>query len=191
MKLAVIGLTIAGIFFAALVASALILTPHDLATDDGKTPIESDKNSWLFKGAYAKYKGTTTLMFMSFNVEMRQEVKDFNTTHVELQTFLSFDSDFGESEETNATVWIDLEENNYEIADATLTNKYEITETFDKFGSRECVVYEYSTEGPTILLYVDKEIGWPLKMNMEITGEDDINLSLDIELTETTIPELM
>lgn len=191
MKLAVIGLTIVGIVIAALVASALILTPQDLTTDDGKTPIEGDKNSWLFKGAYAKYKGTTTLMFMTFNLKMHQEVKDFNTTHAELQTFLSLDSDLGESEETNATVWIDLEENNYELDDATLTNKYEITETFDKFGSRECIVYEYSTEGPTIIVYVDKQIGWPLKMNMEITGEDDINLSLDIELIETNIPELI
>jgi hypothetical protein len=40
-------------------------------------------------------------------------------------------------------------------------------------------------------VYIDKQIGWPLKMEMEFTGEDDINLSLDIELTETNIPELM
>ena len=149
IKLAVISLTVVGIVIASLVASALILTPQDQTLEDGKTPTESDKNSWLFKGAYAKYKGTTTIMFMTFNVEMRQEVKDFNTTHAELQTFLSMDSDFGESEQTNTTVWIDLEENHYEIDDAKLTNKYEITETFDKFGSRECIVYEYSTEGPT------------------------------------------
>lgn len=191
MKITVIGLVVVSIVITALVVSALVLTSEDLTTEDGKTPIEGDKNSWLFKGAYAKYKGTTTLMFMNFNVEMRQEVKDFNTTHAELQIFLSLASDFEENEETNTTVWIDLEENNYEIDDAALTNKYEITETFDKFGSRECIVYEYSTEGPTILIYVDKQIGWPLKMNMEITGEDDINLSLDIELIETNIPELM
>ena len=48
MKLAVIGLTVTGIVIAALVASALILTPQDQTTDDGKTPTEGDKNSWLF-----------------------------------------------------------------------------------------------------------------------------------------------
>ena len=128
---------------------------------------------------------------MTFNVEMRQEVINFNETHAELLTYLSLNSDFGDSEETNTTVWVDLEENQYEIDEASITNKYETTETFEKYGSRDCIVYEYSTEGPTILVYVDKQIGWPLKMSMELTGEENINLNVDIELTETNIPELM
>jgi len=194
MKIAAIGLSAIAIVVVALVASTLIMAPQNpelTSPNENDNPSNNDDNSWLFIGAYAKYEGTTSLMLITFNVEMRQEVIDFNATHAELLSNFDLDSDFGESEETNTTVWIDLEENHYEIDEATITNKYETTETFEKFGSRECIVYEYSTDGPTIFLYIDKQIGWPLKMSMELTGEDDINLSLDIELTETNIPELM
>ena len=194
MKIAALGLTAVAIVIVALVASTLVLTPQNnelTPTDENENTVNDDKNSWLFKGAYAQYEGTTSLLLMTFNVEMRQEVINFNETHAELLTYLSLNSDFGDSEETNTTVWVDLEENQYEIDAASLTNKYETTETFEKYGSRDCIVYEYSTEGPTILVYVDKQIGWPLKMSMELTGEENINLNVDIELTETNIPELM
>jgi hypothetical protein len=194
MKIAAIGLAAITIVIIALVASILILAPQNqeqTSPDENNIVSNDDKNSWLFKGAFAKYEGTTSLFLMTFNVKMRQEVIDFNATHAELLTCMSLDSDFDDSEETNTTVWVDLEENHYEIDEATLTNKYETTENFEEFGSRECVVYEYSTDGPTILVYVDKQIGWPLKMNMELTGENNINLSLEIELSETNIPELM
>lgn len=194
MKIAALGLTAVAIVIVALVASTLVLTPQNnelTPTDENENTVDDDKNSWLFKGAYAQYEGTTSLLLMTFNVEMRQEVINFNETHAELLTYLSLNSDFGDSEETNTTVWVDLEENQYEIDEASITNKYETTETFEKYGSRDCIVYEYSTEGPTILVYVDKQIGWPLKMSMELTGEENINLNVDIELTETNIPELM
>jgi hypothetical protein len=194
MKIAALGLTAVAIVIVALVASTLVLTPQNneiISPDEKENTIADYKNSWLFKGAYAQYEGTTSLLLMTFNVEMRQEVINFNETHAELLTHLSLNSDYGDSEKTNTTVWVDLKENQYEIDEATLTNKYETTETFKKYGSRECIVYEYSTDGPTILVYVDKQIGWPLKMSMELTGEENINLNVDIELTETNIPELM
>lgn len=194
MKLAALGLTAVAIVIVALVASTLVLTPQNnelTPTDENENTIDVDKNSWLFKGAYAQYEGTTSLLLITFNVEMRQEVINFNETHAELLTYLNLNSDFGDSEETNTTVWVDLEENQYEIDEASLTNKYEVTETFEKYGNRDCIVYEYSTDGPTILVYVDKQIGWPLKMSLELIGEENINLNIEIELTETNIPELM
>ena len=194
MKIVAIGLTAIAIVIVSLIASTLVLNPQNqelTPTDENEPVISGNQNSWLFKGAYARYEGTTSLLLMTFNVEMRQEVKDFNSTHAELLTSLSLNSDFGDSEESNTTIWVDLEENQYEIEEATLTNKYETTETFEKFGTREVIIYEYSTDGPTILVYVDKQINWPLKMSMELKGEDYINLNIDIELVETNIPELM
>ena len=194
MKIVAIGLTAIAIVIVSLIASTLVLNPpnQELTSADENEPIVSgNQNSWLFKGAYARYEGSTSLLLMTFNVEMRQEVKDFNSTHAELLTSLSLNSDFGDSEESNTSIWVDLEENQYEIEEATLTNKYETTETFEKFGTRDVIIYEYSTDGPTILVYVDKQINWPLKMSMELTGEDYINLNIDIELVETNIPELM
>ena len=194
MKIVAIGLTAIAIVIVSLIASTLVLNPpnQELTSADENEPIVSgNQNSWLFTGAYARYEGSTSLLLMTFNVEMRQEVKDFNSTHAELLTSLSLNSDFGDSEESNTSIWVDLEENQYEIEEATLTNKYETTETFEKFGTRDVIIYEYSTDGPTILVYVDKQINWPLKMSMELTGEDSINLNIDIELVETNIPELM
>ena len=194
MKIVAIGLTAIAIVIVSLIASTLVLNPQnqELTSADENEPIVSgNQNSWLFKGAYARYEGSTSLLLMTFNVEMRQEVKDFNSTHAELLTSLSLNSDFGDSEESNTSIWVDLEENQYEIEEATLTNKYERTETFEKFGTRDVIIYEYSTDGPIILVYVDKQINWPLKMSMELTGEDSININIDIELVETNIPELM
>ena len=194
MKIVAIGLTAVAIVIVSLIASTLVLNPQNqelTPTDENEPVISGNQNSWLFKGAYARYEGTTSLFLMTFSVEMRQEVKDFNSTHAELLTSLSLNSDFGDSEESNTTIWVDLEENQYEIEEATLTNKYETTEIFEKFGTRDVIVYEYSTDGPTILVYVDKQINWPLKMSMELTGEDYIDLDIDIELVETNIPELM
>ena len=194
MKIVAIGLTAIAIVIVSLIASTLVLNPQNqesTPTEENEPVISGNQNSWLFKGAYARYEGSTSLLLMTFNVEMRQEVKDFNSTHAELLTSLSLNSDFGDSEESNTSIWVDLEENQYEIEEATLTNRYETTETFEKFGTREVIIYEYSTDGPTILVYVDKQINWPLKMSMELTGEDYINLNIDIELVETNIPELM
>lgn len=194
MKIVAIGLTAIAIIIVSLIASTLVLNPQNqesTPTEENEPVISGNQNSWLFKGAYARYEGSTSLLLMTFNVEMRQEVKDFNSTHAELLTSLSLNSDFGDSEESNTSIWVDLEENQYEIEEATLTNRYETTETFEKFGTREVIIYEYSTDGPTILVYVDKQINWPLKMSMELTGEDYINLNIDIELVETNIPELM
>ena len=194
MKIVAIGLTAVAIIIVSLIASTLMLNPQnsELPPQDENEPgVSGNQSSWLFKGAYARYEGTTSLLLMTFTVEMRQEVKNFNTTHAELLTSLNLNSDFGDSEESNTTIWVNLEENQYEIEEATLTNKYETTETFEKFGTRDVIVYEYSTDGPTILVYVDKQINWPLKMSMELTGEDYINLNIDIELVETNIPDLI
>ena len=194
MKIVAIGLTAIAIVIVSLIASTLVLNPPNqelTSADENESVVSGNQNSWLFKGAYARYEGSTSLLLMTFNVEMRQEVKNFNSTHAELLTSLSLNSDFGDSEESNTSIWVDLEENQYEIEEATLTNKYETTETFEKFGTRDVIIYEYSTDGPTILVYVDKQINWPLKMSMELTGEDSINLNIDIELVETNIPELM
>ncbi len=194
MKIVAIGLSVVAIVLVSLIASTLLLNPPNselTPPDENETVVSGNEISWLFIGAYARYEGTTSLLLMTFTVEMKQEVINFNSTHAELLTSLNLNSDFGDSEESNTTIWVDLEENQYEIEDANLTNKYETTETFQKFGNRECIVYEYSTDGPTILVYVDKQINWPLKMSMTLTGEDYINLNIDIELVETNIPELI
>ena len=165
----------------AFLVSAFILSPQG-------------QNAWLFKGAYATYEGTTSMdilsMTVSFSFTLRQEVVDFNSTHAELLTSVSMDSSLSEAAEEEVTVWVDLSENQYLIEEGTLVKSYEANLPFEGFGNRDCIVYEYATDGPTLTIYVDKQIGWPLKMNVGMTGEDDLSLDLDINLVETNIPAL-
>lgn len=148
------------------------------------------QSAWLFKGAYAKYEGATTIMFVSFSFTLRQEVVDFNSTHAELLTSVSMDSSLSEPVEEEVSVWVDLLENHYLIEGGTLVNNYEANLPFEGLGNRDCIVYEYATDGPRLTIYVDKQIGWPLKMKVSMTGEGSLSLELDINLVETNIPAL-
>jgi hypothetical protein len=179
--IAVVAVVAVSVVVGAFLVSAFILGPQG-------------QNAWLFKGAYATYEGTTSMdilsMTVSFSFTLRQEVVDFNSTHAELLTSVSMDSSLSEAAEEEVTVWVDLSKNQYLIEEGTLVNSYEANLPFEGFGNRDCIVYEYATEGPTLTIYVDKQIGWPLKMNVGMTGEDDLSLDLDINLVETNIPAL-
>jgi hypothetical protein len=179
--IAVVAAVAISVVVGALLVSAFISSPQG-------------QDAWLFKGAYAKYEGTTSMdilsMTVSFSFTLRQEVVDFNSTHAQLLTSVSMDSSLSEAVENEVTVWVDLSKNQYLIEEGTLVNSYEANLPFEGFGNRDCIVYEYATDGPTLTIYVDKQIGWPLKMNVGMTGEDDLSLDLDINLVETNIPAL-
>jgi hypothetical protein len=179
--IAVVAVAVIAVVVGAFLVSALISQPQG-------------QSAWLFKGAYAEYEGTTSMdilsMTVSFSFTLRQEVVDFNSTHAQLLTSVGMSSSLSEPVEEEVTVWVDLSENQYLIEEGTLVNTYEANLPFEGFGNRDCIVYEYATDGPTLTIYVDKQIGWPLKMNVGMTGEDDLRLDLDINLVETNIPAL-
>lgn len=175
--IAVIAMAVIVIVIGAFLVTAFLSQPQG-------------QSAWLFKGAYAKYEGTTTIMFVSFSFTLRQEVVDFNSTHAELLTSVSMGSSLSEPVEEEVSVWVDLSENHYLIEGGTLVNNYEANLPFEGFGNRDCIVYEYATDGPTLTIYVDKQIGWPLKMKVSMTGDGSLSLELDINLVETNIPAL-
>lgn len=151
------------------------------------------QSSWLFKGAYAKYSGNAEVFLVKFDFTIREEVVDWNSTHAQLLNTVSIDSSLSEPTENTQIVWVDLSKNQYIIENTSLINKYEATNLYiEGVGTRNCVVYEYATEdgGPTMTIYVDRTIGWPLKMKMSITGENSLSLELDINLVETNIKGL-
>ena len=179
--IAVVAVVAVAIIVGAFLVSAFLSSPQG-------------QDAWLFKGAYAKYEGITSMdilsMTVSFSFTLRQEVVDFNSTHAQLLTSVSMDSSLSEAVENEVTVWVDLSKNQYIIEEGTLVDSYEANLPFEGFGNRDCIVYEYATEGPTLTIYVDKQIGWPLKMNVGMAGENDLSLDLDIKLIETNIPAL-
>jgi hypothetical protein len=192
--IAVVAVVAVSVVVGAFLVSAFISSPQG-------------QDAWLFKGAYATYKGSTSLtsgdigmydLSMSIEFTIRQEVIDFNSTHALVSTSFRMSSSFGETigeivEDENST-WVPLSQMGFMNAfeEVDLTKSYESTVDIAGFGTRTCMVYEYalSDEGLTMTVYVDKEIDWPLKMTVSMTGEDSINLSLDINLVETNIPAL-
>ena len=178
---AVVAVAVIAIVVGAFLVSALILQPQG-------------QSAWLFKGAYAKYEGSTTVSFVTIDFTIRQEVLDFNSTHVKISTYFNMGSSYGESVENETAAWVPLSQAGFINAfeEGNLTKSYESTVDISGFGTRTCMVYEYalSDEGLAMTVYVDKAIGWPLKMTVSMTGEGSINLSLDIGLVETNIPAL-
>jgi len=190
----IIAVVAVSLVISALLVSALISNPQN-------------PESWLFKGAYAKYKGSTSVesqdlgmlsITVSVDFAVQLEVVDFNSSHALVSTTFRMSSSFGDLEvetveEENST-WVPLSQMNFmnSFEDLDLANSYESTVEIPNFGSRTCMVYEYiiSEEDLVMSVYVDKLIGWPLKMTVSITGEDSISLNLDINLTETNIPAL-
>jgi len=205
--IAIVAVIAVSVVVGAFLVSAFISAP----SQDQGSPQGQD--AWVFKGAYATYKGSTTLtaedmgmqdMYMDFNFTVdftiRQEIVDFNNTHALISTSFQMSSSFGEMDgetvnETNST-WVPLSQMGLMTAfeDVDLTNSYESTVNIAGFGTRACMVYEYAIaeDGLTMTVYVDKTIEWPLKMTMSMTNTElsGVELELDINLTATNIPVL-
>jgi len=197
--IAIVAVIAVSVVVGALLVSAFISSPQG-------------QDAWLFKGAYATYKGSMASedvgievpgMSMSFDFTVdftvRLGVVDFNSTHALISTSYRMSSSFDEMDESTVenetSAWVPLSEMGFmtEFEDFNLTNSYESTLNIDGFGTRNCMIYEYalSDEGLAMTVYVDKAIGWPLKMRI-IADENELglDLALDIKLTETNIPAL-
>ncbi len=177
-------IAVAAIVVVALVVGAFLVS--------GLLSKPTGQDAWLFKGAYAKYEGSTSVMGFGFNFSVKLEVLDFNSTHAYMSTSFKMGSSLGETAEEENSTWVALSQVGYSNAfsENNITKSYETALDFGNLGTRSCTVYEYTTDGPTMTVYVDKAIGWPLKMTVSMTGEGSITLSLDINLVDTNIPGL-
>jgi hypothetical protein len=196
--IAVVAIVAVSVIVGAFLVSAFISAP----------PPAQGQDAWLFKGAYAVYEGSASIsaedlgsfldMSMSIDFSVRQEIVDFNDTHVLISTAFQMSSSFGEEENNEESAWVPLSEMGFMSAfndeeGVNLTNSYETTVNINGLGTRTCMVYEYaiSNEGLTLTVYVDKAIDWPLKMSMSMTNTElPDGIQIDINLTETNIPAL-
>jgi hypothetical protein len=194
--IAIVAIVVIAVVVGAFLVSAFISAPPQ------------GQDAWLFKGAYATYEGSTSLtaedigmfdMSVSVDFTVRLEVVDFNSTHVLVSTSFRMSSSFGgmdgETVEDETSAWVPLSEMGFmaEFEDVNLTNSYESTVNIEGFGTRTCMIYEYalSDDGLAMTVYIDKAIGWPLKMTISAEeNELGLDLALDIKLTETNIPAL-
>lgn len=155
-------------------------------------PNPTGQDSWLFKGAYATYEGDTSIVGFVFGFSVKLEVLDYNSTHAYMSTSLKMESSLGEIAENENSTWVELSDFSFTDAfsESNMTASYDATLDFGSLGTRSCTVYEYQTDGPNMTVYVDKIVGWPLKMKATMAGEDSLSVSIDINLVETNIPAL-
>lgn len=152
-------------------------------------PAPASQAAWLFDGAYATYSGQTTVSIVTVNMTMRLEVVDFNSTHAKLLTYMKMESNMMAPIETQNTTWADLRTTSFEVEGYNLTQTREDDVYIEGFGTKHCMIYEYSGPGMTMTYYVDKEIGWPLKMEFSVS-EGTIDMDFNLTLKETNIPGL-
>ena len=184
LLIAVATLAVVGLVVGAFLVSALLSKPNG-------------QDAWLFKGAYAKYEGSTSVQVgvgfnVSFDFSVKLEVLDFNATHAYMSTSFKMGSSIGETVEDENSTWVELSKVGFvnAFSESNVTKSYDANMDFEGLGTRSCTVYEFATDGPTMTVYVDKAIGWPLKMKASMAGEDSFSLSLDINLVDTNIPGL-
>jgi len=140
---------------------------------------------WLFEGAYGEYSGARTAGNITLDFSMRIEVLETSTTEAKLLLHMELScAEFpGINDEFEETVWVDLTDESYEVEGSTLVSTHEAEVYFAGFGERRCIIYRYTND--IVLMYVDKETGWILKVVFE-----NGFLLMHLTLKETNIPEL-
>ena len=146
--------------------------------------LQKPKYPWLFKGAYAEYEGSAVAFIFPVEVKMRIEVLDYNDTHAKLLVRMTT-SFMGESVTDENVTWVELGHGTYLMGGEEPDEAYEATITLPGFGERRCMVYVYKEGNVTTKLYVDKEIVWPLKVEV-----DSVLFKLELKLTDTNIEAL-
>jgi len=141
---------------------------------------------WLFKGAFAEYKGETHILLFSVEVTLRLEVVEFNKTHAKILTYTKIKTPL-ETSEDQTVAWIDLTNKAYKTEESKLERVYEEERYIEGVGVRKVIVYEFKYKDTTEMMYVDKETFWPVKITIK---DDRLGFKLDLNIAETNIPGL-
>ncbi|MEM2104112.1 MAG: hypothetical protein QW717_04400 [Candidatus Bathyarchaeia archaeon] len=152
--------------------------------------------SWLFRGAYSKYYGETTVprgdALVRVQMNLRIEVLNFNKTHAKILFYMKVETPWEIQEYQNLT-WSDLSRKSYEMEGFTLKKTYEQETYIENFGVKVCIIYEFESQkmGTIMTLYVDKQTFWPLKFKLTTEAIHNMPaISLDLNLMETNIPQI-
>ena len=156
---------------------------------NSQTNIQANSQSWIKKGAYATYEGQATIMSLTVSFNAKMEIIDLNETHMQLSTFYNMSTPYGATQNTTIT-WVSRENMTFQPEDLPLIHSYNTQVTIPNLGTRDCTVYEYSSEGISASYYVDNTIQWPIKMVMTSPEVEGQSYNMDINLVDTNIPGL-
>jgi len=150
------------------------------------------KDPWLFDGAYGTYSGETTYLTVTFNLTIRVQVIDFNSTAVETLSYYTLK--YGAHSDVNqSTQWHQLnssggieftQPSGYTLSQTYSTTRYVSGSTYD------CTAYQYTKGRTTLTAYVSNSVDFPVEFTYTSTPAVGAALSLDLPLVQTNIGAL-
>ena len=188
----VILASIAIIVIAAALAAALSITliePAENKAQSSETNGSQPSTSWIAKGAYATYQGSSSVLGFNIDFTAKLEIVDLNATQVEIQTDFNMSTPYG-NESNSTTQWVSRENMTFQPEGLTLNSTSAAQITIPGLGTRSCTVYQYSSQGISATYYVDNKIPWPLRIVMTSPEVEGQSYSVDITLVSTNIPGL-
>jgi len=149
----------------------------------------SSKPAWEFDGAYGTYSGETTYLNVTFNLTIRAQVVDFNSSAVQMLSYYTLK--YGTHTDTNQSTRWDPVTSNGTIGFAgpsgwTLSRTYDTTR-FVSGATFTCKAYEYTKGSTVITSYVDKTVGFPVEFTYSASPVKGSTVSLDLPLVKTNI----
>jgi hypothetical protein len=191
-KLLMVAIAIAAIALSGLTAGLILSTPssqpstnQDATNANSPTPTPG---TWMVKGAYATYAGTTDILSTTITFTAKMEIVDVNATHIQVQTNFNISTPFGDTQNTTTT-WVNKEEMTFQPEGLTLNSTDSNAQvTIPGLGTRTCTVYQYQNEDISATYYVDNATQWPVKMTMASPEVQGQSYNMDIILVQTNIP---
>jgi hypothetical protein len=165
-----IAVAVAGVLVAAVAVAYWYSLPH---------------YPWLFQGAYSVYEGNTTLLFIPVEFQARLQVMEYNTTHAKVFMLVNMTA-FGFSSVNSTSVWFSLKDKNFTWPGSSFNQTYEGDYYIEGFGVRHCYVAENISPAGKVLIFIDSQTLWPIKLRFEALSA----VSMDIYMVETNISGL-
>lgn len=151
----------------------------------------SNKEPWLFDGAYATYSGETSppSLSITFNLTIRVQVVAFNSTAVETLSYYTLK--YGIHTDTNqSTQWHQL--NSSGGIEFTQPSGYTLSRTSSTTrlvsgNVYYCTAYEYTKGKTTLTEYVSNSVDFPVEFTYSAPALGGI---LDLPLVQTNVSGL-
>ena len=146
--------------------------------------------TYPFKGAYAEYGANGTATLFPYQVSVRLEVVDLNSTATQLHTTYKFTIG-GQTRQNSTTQWV-------KSASGATTSPFTPTLTPSRVYATtvsisgrtfDVTAYEYSEQSAVSTIYVSKQVPLPVQFKFTV-GTPPTLISISINLIGTNIPQL-
>jgi len=140
---------------------------------------------WLFKGAYAVYEAEGFILFIPYRIVLRLEVVEVNYPKFTLAMHMEFSGIY--SSENTHVAQLEYKKNFWdnalaELSKGKISKRYEKKVFIEKYGLRDCIVYEIVDKNMKTVFYIDKKYDWI--MRIDFIYED---YKICLKLRETNI----